>query len=402
MSPDSALQDYAITRDPDSFRVIVQRYESFVYAVCRRMLTSADAEDAVQDVFFKLMRHADQIQDDATGWLHRCAVNTCRDTLRRNQTRRRRESNLQTTDRDADESPSGQLLAEVDEALLELQDEERSLLTRYYLDGETQQSIATDLLVNQSTIQRRIDAALERLRNVISKRGIVAAAAGIAAAMATSSTQAAVPPSVSSGLSKMALAAPPLATASTKSAILFNAGPWAAKVAAAVVAVLAVGGSAAVISSYFDAPDEAVITISEQPAQAYYRQEFDMTDSPVLSSLIQNVRDASRQAGHSMVGPPTFLHPEGLGTAPETSLIVAIPVSAAGANSDAVVTQSARTMISLKARPGENPYDVISRLEVAAAESGYQRTFQDRFVNLDANDEAGFEFEVQLGIRRLD
>lgn len=410
MSPQTALQNYALTRDPDSFRVVVQRYESFVYAVCTRMLTSADAEDAVQDVFFKLMRHADQIQDDAAGWLHRCAVNTCRDILRRNKTRRRKESRQEVQQGEPQETSTALVLSEIDEALLELQDHDRSLLTRYYLNGETQVDIADDLGVNQSTAQRRIDAALGRLRMVLNKRGVVAAAAGIVVAMTAESTRAAVPPSVSKGLAKLALAAPPLATNAAKPAFLSNQSHSVIKLIATILAALGIGGGVTWFSIRWLAasPDGgSTIVIEDKPEQVFYAQQFDLAAAPNLPVLIRDVRDASSRSGFSVAGPATFLHPEGIGTAPETTLIVAVPIVGApivgGAVSDkTVVSLPRQTMISVKSLPGDDPYEVISRLETAAIKAGYQRNYQDRFVNLDPSEEAGFAFEVQLGIRPAD
>lgn len=405
MSPESALQHYVATRDPKTFQLLVRKYESFVYAICCRMLNSADAEDAAQDVFFKLMRHADRVQEDAAGWLHRCAVNTCRDILRRNRTRRSHEANHAIPVGESSDVSGSQVLAEIDEALLQLDDQDRLLLTRYYLEGETQQSIAAASMVNQSTVQRRIEVALERLRKVLSQRGVVAVGGGLAAAMSTSSTQAAVPASLSNALTKLTLSSPPLVTAAITSIGSPTKGSSIYKIVASVLVVVGIGGGGAWTYSRLATSgptDGTAIKIAEHPEQAFFRQEVNLANAPAFPTMIEEVRDAARQAGHSPTGPAVFLHPEGIGTSPETSLIVAFPVSATAEGSDTIVSLARQTMISVKSRPSENPYEVIDRLTAAAAESGYQRTFQDRFVNLDSAAGAGFAFEVQLGIRRSD
>lgn len=55
----------------------------------------------------------------------------------------------------------------IDEALLELQAEERLLLASWYLDGRTLAEIARMLGVHQSTISRRIDRITASLRKRI-------------------------------------------------------------------------------------------------------------------------------------------------------------------------------------------------------------------------------------------
>src|SRR4029453_12640115 len=73
-------------------------------------------------------------------------------------------------------SESAQLIAHVDEAIASLPDELRVAVTEHFLCGRSQVELAAAMGVNQSTISRRIDAGLKRLRERLSARGVTGVA----------------------------------------------------------------------------------------------------------------------------------------------------------------------------------------------------------------------------------
>src|SRR5438045_4829881 len=65
---------------------IYDRYSGMIYNFALRFLRNAEAaEDATQEVFVKMMRHANQFQGDAklSTWLFSITANWCRDYLRK-------------------------------------------------------------------------------------------------------------------------------------------------------------------------------------------------------------------------------------------------------------------------------------------------------------------------------
>src|SRR5437016_8648340 len=65
---------------------IYDRYSGRIYNFALRFLRNAEAaEDATQEVFVKMMRHANQFQGDAklSTWLFSITANWCRDYLRK-------------------------------------------------------------------------------------------------------------------------------------------------------------------------------------------------------------------------------------------------------------------------------------------------------------------------------
>ena len=78
------LRRYASEGDARAFEAVAMRYAGMVMATCRRVLASeADAEEAAQETFLKLARHAGRIRSNAAAWLHACAMRTSVDLVRR-------------------------------------------------------------------------------------------------------------------------------------------------------------------------------------------------------------------------------------------------------------------------------------------------------------------------------
>ncbi len=83
------LKRYADLSDPQAFAQIVQRYASFVYATCLRVIGDGSrAEDLSQETFFRLMRRPHEVRQNLGGWLHRTATHLALDSLRSENSRK--------------------------------------------------------------------------------------------------------------------------------------------------------------------------------------------------------------------------------------------------------------------------------------------------------------------------
>ncbi|MFN9131459.1 MAG: RNA polymerase sigma factor [Phycisphaerales bacterium] len=172
----AALERYATSGDPRAFEILAVRYRDMVLGTCLRTLSSmADAEDATQETFLKLARHAREIRSNAAAWLHATAVRTSLDALRRRTSQRRAversaadrvamERTAARAESPADEPTWRQMQPVVDAALASLSDADRSLIVERFLAGRPQADMAAEAGVSKGTMSRRIDAALERLR----------------------------------------------------------------------------------------------------------------------------------------------------------------------------------------------------------------------------------------------
>ncbi len=92
-SEDSAtLLHLTASGDQLAYAELVRRHQPAVLATCRRMLRHReDALDATQETFMKVLMKASSYRGESAvaGWIHRIAVNTCLDAVRR---KRRREA----------------------------------------------------------------------------------------------------------------------------------------------------------------------------------------------------------------------------------------------------------------------------------------------------------------------
>jgi len=87
---DSELLALAAAGDQDAFAQLVQRHQSRVLNLAYRFSRDRqDAEDLVQEVFFKVWRHARTFKGQSafSTWLYRLAVNTCLNHRQRRKTR---------------------------------------------------------------------------------------------------------------------------------------------------------------------------------------------------------------------------------------------------------------------------------------------------------------------------
>jgi RNA polymerase sigma factor (sigma-70 family) len=231
------LRQFVQTRDAEAFSEITRRYAGLVYGTCLRVTGDAEhARDATQETFYQLLLSAGKVTGSLGGWLHQVATRRAVDLVRRDNARRRREQAfvtdaMQQTDAWAEVSPL------VDEAMGEIEPDQRGLLLRHFLQGETTVSMAAAEGVSQPTMSRRIEGALEQLRERLRKKGVGVAAAVLGTMMAGTAQNA--PAVVLAELGKMALTTSGTAAASTATAAL---GLNAKLAIAAAIAVVGVGG----------------------------------------------------------------------------------------------------------------------------------------------------------------
>src|SRR5271163_18476 len=127
------LRRFTASGDQQAFATLVARYAPLVLGACRRVLGDAhDAEDASQAVFLILARKAARIDATRTlaPWLHRVAIDLARDARKSRQSRERHHREAAAMTRHAVDAP---FTDELDAALLELPERERSAIVLFHL-----------------------------------------------------------------------------------------------------------------------------------------------------------------------------------------------------------------------------------------------------------------------------
>lgn len=93
---EASMIDRTQAGDVQAFNLLVERYQSRVYALCFRMLGEADAADVTQEVFIAAFRGIRHYHGGSfVAWLLRIAKNKCYDQLR---IRRRHSQTILDTD----------------------------------------------------------------------------------------------------------------------------------------------------------------------------------------------------------------------------------------------------------------------------------------------------------------
>jgi len=170
--PDDARDEELIQRyvggDSLAFEEIVTRYQRRVYTIALRMCGNPeDANDVTQDVFVSALKALRRFRGDAqlSTWLHRVAVNSSLDHLRRVKRRRDRpglndEVDLPSGDAGPDEhAVAASRAAEVQRALLKISEEHRAVLVLHDLQGLDYAEIAETLDIPLGTVKSRIHRA---------------------------------------------------------------------------------------------------------------------------------------------------------------------------------------------------------------------------------------------------
>lgn len=155
--------------DKSAFDALFDRYRDGVYSLVYRTLGPAGAEDAAQDVFVQLYKSLHRFRGDAAfkTWLFRLTLNVCRDHIRRHS-RQPVTCELSADsvggDVDAGHGLTTGTAQDVESALLDLPEDERSLLELRYVQGFSHREISEMLGCNNGTVRTKIHRAIIRLR----------------------------------------------------------------------------------------------------------------------------------------------------------------------------------------------------------------------------------------------
>lgn len=175
---DPALDRFRSNRGEDALRVIMTEHAASLRIVARGVLRRHDlADDAVQETFMRLTRHADGIIGTAGPWLRRTVLNVALDLLRSEAARRRREHEFAENAASAVDASDGSLLdAEarrlVGEAISRLEEPLRSTVARVYFLGRTQEDVADEDGISQVAVHKRVRRALSWLRLELVRSGV--------------------------------------------------------------------------------------------------------------------------------------------------------------------------------------------------------------------------------------
>lgn len=158
------MENNSLLRTDKEFAELYQRHVDRIYRLCYVYLKNpVDAEDAVQSVFLKLLKHQSRFNDHEheKAWLTVTARNYCKDVLKsRWRSRRVDLDTLPEVSSWSGQEPSRNVLAR----LLSLPEKYKTVLYLYYFEEYTVKEISEMLGYKESTIQTQLFRGRKRLK----------------------------------------------------------------------------------------------------------------------------------------------------------------------------------------------------------------------------------------------
>ncbi|HTG44101.1 MAG TPA: sigma-70 family RNA polymerase sigma factor [Verrucomicrobiae bacterium] len=189
------LGEFASDQSQDAFTALVQRHLGLVYCAALRQVRSPQlAEEVAQSVFIDLARNAARLKPDTilTAWLYevtrRTAINVVRGEARRQL---REQIALEMNAMNATADDWTQIEPLLDDAMHALDDIDRTAILLRFFENKSLREVGENLGTTDDTARKRVNRAVERLREFLTKGGITVGASGLALALSTSAVQAA-------------------------------------------------------------------------------------------------------------------------------------------------------------------------------------------------------------------
>lgn len=212
MNDDFALiREYADHNSEAAFATLVSRYLNLVNSAALRQVGDPTlAAEITQTVFIILARKAGSLSSKTIlpGWLYRTTnyVSAAALKIQRRRERREQEAYMQATVEGTQNDATWEQVAPLlDGAMAQLREKDRDAIVLRFFQNKSFQEVGDLLGVEQRAAQKRVARALEKLRSIFAKRGVVLTTAIIATAVSANSVQAA-PTALANAVTATALA----------------------------------------------------------------------------------------------------------------------------------------------------------------------------------------------------
>jgi RNA polymerase sigma-70 factor, ECF subfamily len=171
---EARLLRLARSGDGAAFEALLRAHEVTVARTALRLLGNRqDAQDAAQEVFFRLHRNLGRIDGagNLSGWLYRVAINVSRDILRKRRNMAPLEDSRLPAQGSAEtEMGRNEQRRLVLAALQSLPEKERAALTLRDLEGLPTAEVASLLGSSEATVRSQISSARLKIRKMLGRR----------------------------------------------------------------------------------------------------------------------------------------------------------------------------------------------------------------------------------------
>jgi RNA polymerase sigma-70 factor (ECF subfamily) len=165
--------------DQDAFRILYNQYSVAMYNTCLRMLGhEEDATDALQETFIKVFQNIGKLENEAllAAWIKRICVNTCLQILEKKKKIRWEDIdhspvllNLNDESEIVDEEAHELNMRRLQEAILQLPEKYRVVLTMYAVEDYSHEEIGKSLGIATATSRSQYMRAKQKLYELLKK-----------------------------------------------------------------------------------------------------------------------------------------------------------------------------------------------------------------------------------------
>ena len=160
---------------PEAYRALVERYQDMVYNLCFKILLDEDeAKDAAQETFIKAYQALGSFRAESkfSTWIYRIASNMALGKARRKKrSAPLEEAHYLSSDEQTDDQHNNMNQEERSRylhlALAQLDENDRLLLSLYYLDELSMEETAEISGLDKNTVKVRMHRARKKLYNVL-------------------------------------------------------------------------------------------------------------------------------------------------------------------------------------------------------------------------------------------
>ena len=182
------LREYATRHSEEAFTTLATRHIDMVYtAALRHTRNHHQAQEVTQAVFVVLARKARSLNPRTVlaGWLFQTARLTAANYVRGEMRRARREQEacMQSDPNHQTEESWGHVAPILNEIIGDLREKDRDAIVLRFFQGKDFRQVAAALGATEEAAQMRVGRALEKMRKLFARRGVMLSAVALGASL---------------------------------------------------------------------------------------------------------------------------------------------------------------------------------------------------------------------------